>query len=319
MRVALFGGTGYVGSHLVDALLQAGMKPVLLVRPGHEGKVRHRLVCEVVSGELSDTEAVEKVLQGADAAIYNVGILREFPERGITFEELHYNAARRVMEAAERAGVGRFLLMSANGVKEHGTAYQRTKFRAEQFLATTGMDWTVFRPSVIFGNPRGRNEFATQLARDIVASPLPAPLFFAGLLPREAGKFAFSPVHVEDVALAFAKALTTPETIGQILPLGGPKAVSWRTILTTIATVMGRQKLTVPVPALGVSTIAAVFDRFESFPVTRDQIQMLLEGNTCGDGAFALLGIEPTPFGSDQLQYLSRSQKEPDQCRQNAA
>ncbi len=319
MRVALFGGTGYVGSHLVDALLQAGMKPILLVRPGHEARVRHRLVCEVVSGELSDTEAVDKVLQGADAAIYNVGILREFPERGITFEELHYNAPKRVMQAAERAGVGRFLLMSANGVKEHGTPYQRTKFRAEQFLATTGMDWTVFRPSVIFGNPRGRNEFATQLARDIVASPLPAPLFFAGLLPREAGKFALSPVHVKDVALAFVKALETPATIGQVLSLGGPKALSWRAILTTIATVVGRQKLMVPVPALGVSAIAAMFDRFESFPVTRDQIQMLLEGNTCGDGAFAQLGIEPTPFGNDQLQYLSHPQKEPEQWRQNAA
>lgn len=319
MRVALFGGTGYVGSHLVDALLQAGMKPVLLVRPGHEAKVRHRLVCEVVSGELSDTLAIDRVLQGADAAIYNVGILREFPERGITFEELHYGAARRVMQAAERAGVGRFLLMSANGVKELGTPYQRTKFRAEQFLATTGMDWTVFRPSVIFGNPRGRNEFATQLAQDIVASPLPAPLFFAGLLPREAGKFALSPVHVEDVALAFAKALTTPETTGQVLPLGGPKSVSWRAILTTIAAVVGRQKMMVPVPALGVSAIAAMFDRFESFPVTRDQIQMLLEGNTCGDGAFAQLGIEPKPFGSDQLRYLSHPQKEPEQWRQNAA
>jgi NADH dehydrogenase len=75
----------------------------------------------------------------------------------------------------------------------------------------------------------------------------------------------------------------------------------------------------VPVPALGVSAIAAMFDRFESFPVTRDQIQMLLEGNTCGDGAFAQLGIEPTPFGSDQLRYLSHPQKEPEQWRQNAA
>jgi NADH dehydrogenase len=295
------------------------MKPVLLVRPGHESKVRHRLVCEVVTGDLSDSRAVRKVLQGADAAIYNVGILREFPERGVTFQELHFNAARHVMQAAQRAGVGRFLLMSANGVREHGTAYQRTKFGAEQFLASTGMDWTIFRPSVIFGNPRGRNEFATQLARDIVASPLPAPLFFAGLLPREAGTFALSPVHVRDVALAFVKALTTPETIGQILPLGGPRSVSWRTILTTIVTAVGRRKMMVPVPALGVSAVAAVFDRFESFPVTRDQIQMLLEGNTCGDGAFAQLGIEPTPFGIAQLRYLSNPQKETEQWRQNAA
>ena len=319
MRVALFGGTGFVGSYLVDRLLQAGMKPVLLVRPGHESRVRHRLVCDIVSGDLGDSAAVERDLHGADAAIYNVGILREFPERGITFEELHYEAARRTMQAAERAGVGRFLLMSANGVKAQGTSYQTSKYKAEQFLAGTTMDWTVFRPSVIFGNPRGRNEFATQLARDIVASPLPAPLFYGGVFPSGAGEFAMSPVHVRDVAEAFVKALTTPETIGQVLPLGGPRSVSWRQILTDIAAAVGRQKLMVPVPAMGVSAVAAVLDRFESFPVTRDQLQMLLEGNTCGDGAFALLGIEPTPFGPEKLGYLRGRKKENDPCLKNAA
>ena len=75
----------------------------------------------------------------------------------------------------------------------------------------------------------------------------------------------------------------------------------------------------IPVPALGVSAVAAILDRFESFPVTRDQIQMLLEGNTCGDGAFALLGIEPTPFGIEQLGYLAGPQKESAPCLKNAA
>jgi len=319
MRVALFGGTGFVGSYLVDALLQAGMKPVLLVRHGHESRVRHRRVCEIVSGDLGDIEAVEEVLRGADAAIYNVGILREFQERGITFDELHFKAARRVMQAAEHAGVGRFLLMSANGVKGQGTPYQTSKYKAEQFLATTAMDWTVFQPSVIFGNPRGRKEFATQLAQDIVASRLPAPLFYGGLLPWGAGEFALSPVHVTDVANAFVQALTTTETFGQILPLGGPKSVSWRTIITTVSAAVGRQKMMIPVPAMGVSAVAAVLDRFESFPVTRDQIQMLLEGNSCGDGAFTLLGIEPKPFTEDQLKYLARPQTESETWHKNAA
>jgi NADH dehydrogenase len=319
MRVALFGGTGYVGSYLVDELLQAGMQPVVLVRPGHESRVRHRRICQVVSGDLQNTAAVDEVLRGADAAIYNVGILREFPERGMSFRELQQDAACRVIQAAERAGVKRFLLMSANGVKASGTPYQESKFAAEQCLADTSMDWTVFRPSVIFGNPRGRSEFATQLARDVVASPLPAPLFYGGVFPWGAGEFAMSPVHVRDVARAFVKALTTPETIGQILPLGGPRSVSWRQILTEIAAAVGREKRMVPVPAMGVSAVAMLLDRFESFPVTRDQLQMLLEGNTCGDGAFALLGIEPTPFNAEQLGYLAGREKEERSCLKNAA
>lgn len=319
MRVAIFGGTGYVGSYLVDALLQAGMRPVVLVRPGRESRLRHRRDCDIVYGDLGDSEAVDKLLSGADAAIYNVGILREFPNRGITFEELHHAAACRVIQAAERAGVKRFLLMSANGVKANGTPYQESKFAAEQCLAGTTMDWTVFRPSVIFGNPRGRNEFATQLARDIVSSPLPAPLFYGGLFPWGAGEFAMSPVHVRDVANAFVKALTTPETIGQILPLGGPRSLSWRHILTEIAAAVGREKRMVPVPAMGVSAVAMLLDRFESFPVTRDQLKMLLEGNTCGDGAFALLGIEPTPFDAEQLGYLAGHDKGEQSCLKNAA
>ena len=319
MRVAIFGGTGYVGSYLVDALLQTGMRPVVLVRPGRECRLRHRRDCDIVYGDLGDSEAVDKLFSGADAAIYNVGILREFPNRGITFEELHHAAACRVMQAAERAGVKRFLLMSANGVKANGTPYQESKFAAEQCLAGTTMDWTVFRPSVIFGDPRGRNEFATQLARDIVASPMPAPLFYGGLFPWGAGEFAMSPVHVRDVANAFVHALMTPETIGQILPLGGPRSLSWRQILTEIAAAVGREKRMVPVPAMGLSAVAMLLDRFESFPVTRDQLQMLLEGNTCGDGAFALLGIEPTPFGVKQLGYLAGHDKGEQSCLKNAA
>ena len=319
MRVAIFGGTGYVGSYLIDALIQAGMRPVVLVRPGSESRVRHRRVCEIVSGDLDDSAAVDEVLRGADAAIYNVGILREFPERGITFTELHDHAARRVMQAAEHAGVKRFLLMSANGVKAEGTPYQSSKFAAEQFLAETSLEWTVFRPSVIFGNPRGRSEFATQLARDIIASPLPAPLFYGGLSPWGAGEFALSPVQVRDVASAFVRSLTAPETIGQILPLGGPRSVSWRQILTDIAAAVGRQKLMVPVPVLGVSAVAKFLDRFESFPVTRGQLQMLLEGNTCGDGAFTLLGIKPAPFNAEQLAYLNGPKRDKTPCLKSAA
>jgi nucleoside-diphosphate-sugar epimerase len=77
----------------------------------------------------------------------------------------------------------------ANGVKADGTGYQRTKYMAEQYLKTTSLQWTVFRPSVLFGDPRDRMEFATQLHRDIVRSPLPAPLFYDGLVPVKAGMF----------------------------------------------------------------------------------------------------------------------------------
>jgi uncharacterized protein YbjT (DUF2867 family) len=305
MRVTVFGGTGFVGSYLIDALLEHGHHPVLLVRPGSEHKVNQRDRCTLLGGDIADPAAVRSAIDGADAVIYNIGILREFPARGVTYEALHFEGARRAMDAAEQAGVRRFLLMSANGVKADGTGYQRSKYMAEQYLAITGLDWTIFRPSVLFGDPRGRMEFASQLYRDIVRPPFPAPLFFDGILPLQAGMFRLSPVHVKDVAAVFVKALDMPETAGRIIALGGPDALTWKEILQTIARAAGTTKWTVPAPVLLLKGLAAVLDQYAFFPITRDQLTMLMEGNTCdAQELLRTFGLTPTPFDAASLSYL---------------
>jgi uncharacterized protein YbjT (DUF2867 family) len=305
MRVTVFGGTGFVGDYLIDALLEHGHHPVLLVRPGSISRVTQAGQCTLVNGDIADTGAVRKAVDGADAVIYNIGILREFPARGITYEALHFEGARRAMDAAKEAGVRRFLLMSANGVKADGTGYQRTKYMAEQYLATIGLDWTVFRPSVLFGDPRGRMEFATQLYQDVVRSPLPAPLFYDGLLPIDAGMFRMSPVHVKDVAAVFAKAVDMPETVGGIFALGGREALTWKDILQTIARAAGTAKWMLPAPVLLLKGIAALLDQYAFFPITRDQLTMLMEGNTCdGYEPFRTFGVVTTPFDKANLSYL---------------
>jgi len=307
MKVTVFGGTGYVGGYLIDELLGKGHHPVLLVRPESRHKVRHRERCTLIDGDIASPDSVRAALSGADAVIYNIGILREFPSSGVTYEALHFEGARRAMDAAEEAGVRRFLLMSANGVKAEGTGYQRTKYMAEQYLKTTSLVWTVFRPSVLFGKPRGRIEFATQLYRDIVRSPLPAPLFYDGLLPFNAGEFRMSPVHVKDVASAFVKALDMPEAAGHIFALCGPESFSWKEILKIIADAAGTTKRGLPAPVLLLKGIAAVLDQYAFFPITRDQLTMLMEGNTCdGYDAFHTFSMEPAPFDTTNLSYLQR-------------
>ncbi|MGH8221487.1 MAG: NAD(P)H-binding protein, partial [Woeseiaceae bacterium] len=94
-RVAVFGGTGFVGSYVVEALLGAGYEPSLLVRAGSEGKVIEAARCHVVEGDITSPGAIGSTLEGAAAAIYLIGILRAFPSRGITFEEMHYAGAVR--------------------------------------------------------------------------------------------------------------------------------------------------------------------------------------------------------------------------------
>jgi uncharacterized protein YbjT (DUF2867 family) len=305
MKVTVLGGTGFVGSYLIDELLERGHHPVLLVRPASLHKVNQSGRCTQIYGDIGDPQAVRSAIEGADAVIYNIGILREFPARGATYAALHFEGAKRAIDTAEAAGVRRFLLMSANGVRGDGTGYQRSKYLAEQYLATSGLDWTVFRPSVLFGDPRGRMEFASQLYREVVRSPLPAPLFYEGLLPLSAGTFRMSPVHVKDVAAVFVKALDMPGTVGQILTLGGPESLTWKAIVQTIAHAAGTTKLALPAPVLLLKGLAAVLDRYAFFPVTRDQLTMLMEGNTCdAEETFRMFGMVATPFDAASLSYL---------------
>ena len=305
MKVALFGGTGYVGSYIIDELLRNHHHPVLLVRPGSEDKIRQRERCSLVSGDIKNSVTIEAALDGCEAAIYLIGILREAPGKGVTFEEMQYLGARRVIDLAVAAGTARFLLMSANGVKPEGTPYQTTKYRAEQYLKATALNWTVFRPSVIFGDGRGYEEFCTMLYLQMIKPPLPAPLFYQGLSPMRAGTFKMAPIHVRDVAEIFVKSLTLSQAYRRTFPLCGPDALEWREIIRRIGGVVGKQKVMVPAPAFGVKTAAAVLDRFAFFPVTRDQITMLLEGNTCDSTeCFETFGLVPTRFNDNSLAYL---------------
>lgn len=304
MRVALIGGTGFVGSYLVDALLEAGHQPVLLVREGSEGKVQQKDRVSLVSGDITSADALSTVIAGCDAVIYNVGILREIPADGVTFEATQYDGVVRTVDAAVEAGVRRLLLMSANGVKQPGTAYQETKFRAEQYAMQSGLDVTVLRPSVIFGDPRGKMEFATQLYNDMVRLPVPAVGFFSGISV-EKGAVVMSPVHIEDVAEAFVAALENDKTIGQILSLGGPEALTWQEMIRRIAAAAGKSKVILPMP-IGLMRLAAtLLDRLPSFPVTRDQLKMLQEGNVADPDALQwLTGREPRSFSAENLGYL---------------
>ncbi|MGB5599146.1 NAD(P)H-binding protein [Thiothrix litoralis] len=306
MNVSIIGGTGFVGTYLIDALLQAGHTPRVLVRAGSEGKLAAASQCEIVSGDIGDNAALDNCLQDTDAVIYLIGILREFPAKGITYEESQFLGVERTVAAAQRQGVKHFILMSANGVKAGGTKYQDTKFRAEQCVQASGLAWTVFRPSVIFGEPRGKMEFCTQLQKELVLPPIPAPLFFGGVNILQAGEFQMQPVHVTDVAQAFVGALDNPAAIGKTFALCGADAVSWKAIIQTLAQASGRSgKLAVPAPAAILKVVAGVLDKQAWFPITRDQIVMLLEGNTCSDNsAWQTFGITPKRFALENLGYV---------------
>lgn len=297
MRVAIIGGTGFVGGYLVEALLDDGNAVAALVRPGSEEKLRGRGEAETIEGDLSSTRALAELVSGCDAVVYMVGLLREFPRRGITFESAQYQGVVDTVSAMQDAGVSRLLLMSAIGVKDPGTPYQSTKYRAEQHALASGLDVTVLRPSVIFGDPRGTMEFATQLYRDMVKPPLPAVAF---------PDVRMSPVAVEDVSDAFVKALQDEATIGRVLELAGPEVLSWEEILDRITTAAEKPKIVLPMPLPLMRFGASLFDWLPFYPVTRDQLTMLAEGNTApADTLERLIEREAKPMSPSSLAYLA--------------
>lgn len=295
MKIAIIGGTGFVGTYLVDAFLGAGFEVATLVRPGSEGKVHNHSV-QTVTGCISSENAVRETMRGCDAFVYNVGLLREFPRRGITFEKTQYQGVVDTIAAAKEAGVSRMLLMSAIGVKDPGTKYQSTKRRAELHALSSSLDVTVLRPSVIFGDPRGTMEFATQLYRDLVRPPLPAA-GFAGV--------RMSPVHVKDVADAFVAALADADTPGTTIELAGPEILSWEEMIRRIAAAAGKSKVILPVPIRVMRLGATLFDWLPFYPVTRDQLTMLEEGNTgASEPLEAIINRPATQFSPASLAYL---------------
>ena len=305
MRVALVGGTGFVGGYLTDALLAAGHEPALLVRAGSENKVRQVDRVAITAGDIQAPEALRALLACCDAVIYNVGILREFPRKGITFETAQYQGLVNTVGAAQETGVKRLLLMSANGVKRPGTAYQETKRRAEEYAMQSGLDVTVMRPSVIFGDPRGTMEFATQLNQEMVRPPLPAVGFFSGW-DRHKGAVVMSPVHINDVSSAFVAALEDDSTIGQTIELGGPETLTWPDMIRRIGAATGKRKVILPMPITLMRVGAALLDWLPFFPVTRDQLTMLEEGNVADASVLQkLIGREPRAFSAENLAYLA--------------
>ncbi len=306
MKVALFGGTGFVGSYIIDELLNHKHKPKLLVRENSEKKLLKPDKCEIVLGDLNNLSAMKKTIKSADVVIYSIGLVREFPSKGITFQQTQFEGVKQTVDLAKDLDIKRYILVSANGAKLDGTKYQSTKYLAEEYLKHSELEWTIFRPSLCFGDPRGgdRPEFCTQLKRDMLSLPIPSPNFHTGLIPINAGKFALSPVHIKNVAEFVVKSIEMDPTKKKTYHLGG-EAYYWKDLVKTMAASYGKKKWMIPAPAFGVKMLAFFFERFAWFPITRDQVTMLVESNVCDSQEhFEAFEIERIPYNTETLSYL---------------
>ena len=292
-----------MGSYIVDELLKTNFNIKLINRKESQAINDDR--CEEIVVDLHSEDLAMK-LEGCDCVIYNIGIIREFPRKGVSFKNIHKDLAIHAVNMAEEANVRKFILMSANDVDLLRTAYERTKYSAEQYLIRSKLDWTIFRPSIIFGDPKGRMEFCTQVKRDMVNIPLPLPIFFSGFNIMEMGKFSMNPIHARNVAEFFIKSIKLEESNFNIYNLGGTKSYTWIEMLESIASMCGKKKYKIPVPFNIIKLASLFFDQYNWFPVTRDQLTMLADGNTCDSNEYFLkFNINEIPFDSNSLKYLS--------------
>ncbi len=305
MKVAVFGSTGFVGKYLLKSLINHKHDIYTLVRNGSEYKLDGLDNINTIIGDVTNNTALDQTIMNCSSVIYNIGIIRQFSSKGISFEKLHYEYAKHVIDRAVHYQIKHFILMSANGVKLNGTDYQNTKFKAEDYLKKSGLNYTIFRPSLIFGKPKNDQEFCSQLRDTMLKLPIPAPMFFSGFNILEAGKFKMSPIHVENVADFFVKSIQNEKYYNQTYCLGGLQSYDWKKIISTVSLALKKNKWMIPAPVAPIKILAFFLDRFKLFPITRDQLTMLLEGNTCeSNELFSDFDISPIEFNPKNLSYL---------------
>ena len=296
MRVFVTGATGFVGGEVLKQLRAAGHLARCLVRRGSEGKLPAEEGIEVRYGDATDSSSLAGTLEGCQAVIHLVGIIREIPFQGVTFDKLHPGATGNLVAAAEAQGVRRYLQMSANGARPDAeTDYHRSKWRAEERVASSSLQWTIFRPSLIFG---AGDQFVNKLA-DLVRTLPVVPVIGDG-------RYRMSPVAVQDVAAGFVRALERDDTVGQIYHCCGPQSLTYDEILDLIGKALGKttvHKLHHP-PWL-MKPLVSLLDSLPFFPITANQLTMLLEGNVCDPTPWAeTFAINPQELGTGIRSYL---------------
>lgn len=292
MRIFLAGGTGFVGGHVQQALLAKGHSIRLLV---HKSGALGTPGVEQVEGDVTNLPTFIDGVAGCDATINLVGIIREVPRRDVTFERLHVEATRNVISAAKHVGIKRHLQMSALGTRAvSSSGYFRSKYEAEKEIQRSGLDYTIFRPSIIFGP---KDDFINKLAGIMRLSPV-MPVIGDG-------KYQMQPISADDVARCFAEALEKPETIGQTYELCGLDRMSYNSLLDIIGRAIGkRHVLKVHNPLSLMRLVVPVMEQLPFFPITSDQITMLVKGTTCDGSWRKTFQFEPTGLQEGIKAYL---------------
>lgn len=295
MKAFVTGGNGFLGQGMTAALLEVGWEVRCQTR-GNEKKlfregdgVERFVVTDPACGRFAQG------ISGCDVVFNLVGIIREFPKKKITFERAHPLFTKALTEGCREAGVRRYIHMSALAV-DRGPAigYNLSKMKSEQIVRESGLDWTIFRPSLIFGpGDRFAVEFAGWIKKGV-----PVPIIGEG-------DYQYMPVGRTDLCRGMAKLIDNPSSFGKIYDIGGPEKLSYAEILRILEKAAGKKALFIKTPIAVISTIAKIMGRFRWFPATDSMIKQMLFGSVTDSVDFwKETGIVPQKLGEGIGEYV---------------
>ncbi len=287
--ILVTGASGFVGSHTVPTLIAAGHRVVALARTPISGETvvgrlpaAQRASVEVRIGDVTQPGTLGPALAGIDAVVHLVAIPRDF-SGGADLRLVNTEGTRAVVVAMRSAGVRRLVHMGAMGVEDDPTLhYASSKAKAEALVRDSGLDWTILKPSLQFGEGDGFFNIVAGLVR---ISP--------GIVPVPGdGSARFQPIHAGDVATVVVRALADPTTVGGIFELGGPRYWTYREITREVVTALGKRRAIIPMPIVLIRLVAGTAEAVRiPFPVATDQLRQLRLDNV------GPLDLIPTRFG----------------------
>lgn len=298
MTILVTGAAGFLGNNVVRRLAEQGKPVRAMVR--NVDKAQKRLAdvkdkIEIVQGDVADREGLKTLMRDVSTVIHLVAIALE--KGGQTYEAVNYQGTVNVVDAAQAAGVPRFIYMSQNGADpNHFSRFLRSKGRAQEYVASSGLQWTALRPSVIFGT---QDEFFNSIARMVRLTPLVFPNIGGGTAQ-------FQPVSVHDVAEATVRCVDNDDTIGKAFPLGGPEVLTLKEIEQRILKAMGTNRILIPGPTWLLKPAVFVMEKvLPGSPVSTTLLELLKVPNIVSDNALvSYFNMQPRAFAGEHIAYL---------------
>jgi uncharacterized protein YbjT (DUF2867 family) len=306
--ILVTGANGFVGSHLVPTLLAGGHRVVALVRTPAAGETvvgrltaEQRPGVEVRIGDVTRPDTLAPALVGIDAVAHLVALPRDL-NHGADLRLVNTEGTRALVVAMQGSAVRRLVHLGAMGVVDDPNLhYASSKAKAEALVRDSGLDWTILKPSLQFGEGDG---FFNIIAGLVRLSP--------GIVPVPGdGSARFQPIHVDDVATVALRALADPTTVGQAFELGGPRYWTYREITREVMSALGKKRVILPMPLPIIRLVAGTAELVHiPFPVATDQLRQLRLDNIGPlDLISSRFGFEPRPM-EGALGYLGIRQRD---------